>query len=101
MRAYNNLRAQEIRNIENKKLRKLLYLTHLIHFKYLYGDDGEMQCAKCMLDFKRDPIEKIERQLIAPRNKDLCDGRCIEDPERYGHIRCIDCKGWIVKRDKE
>ena len=39
------------------ELRKLLWLNHG-HFK-LYGDDGEMQCHECGLDFKRDPVERI------------------------------------------
>lgn len=25
----------------------------------LYGDDGKMQCAACLLDFASDPIEAI------------------------------------------
>jgi hypothetical protein len=44
---------------ENKILRKLLWLNHG-HME-LYGDDGEMQCSRCMLDFKRDSISKIEK----------------------------------------
>lgn len=44
---------------ENKELRKLLWLRH--GCMGLYGDDGEMQCSKCMIDFKRDSVDKIER----------------------------------------
>lgn len=44
---------------ENKKLRELLWLNH--GCTHLYGDDGEMQCNKCMIDFKRDSIERIEK----------------------------------------
>ena len=40
------------------ELRKLLWIWHG-HTTFLYGDDGEMQCGKCMLDFRRDSIEKI------------------------------------------
>ena len=29
------------------------------HFPILYGDDGEMQCAACMIDFKRASVEDI------------------------------------------
>lgn len=80
--------------IENKKLRKILWLAHLDHFKYLYGDDGEMQCPKCLIDFKRDPIEKIERQFMTFRSALAtceCDGRCTKDPEKYSDIACVDC----------
>ena len=43
---------------ENIKLRDLLWQHHG-HMAYLYGDDGEKQCAKCFLDFKRDDIDTI------------------------------------------
>lgn len=43
-------------------LRKLLWLNHGCTF--LYGDDGEMQCGKCLIDFKRDDPKLIERKLM-------------------------------------
>lgn len=49
--------------IPEEILRKKLWLTHLNHFNYLYGDDGEMQCNRCMIDFKRDSVEQIERRM--------------------------------------
>lgn len=33
-------------------LRRLLWIRHDNHFGALYGDDGEMQCGACGLDFK-------------------------------------------------
>ncbi len=42
-----------------KQLRKLLWWHHDGHSRYLYGDDGEMQCNKCMIDFKRDSVKRI------------------------------------------
>ena len=48
---------------ENKKLRKLLWLRH--GCKGLYGDDGEMQCNKCMIDFKRHSVEVIEDRFYS------------------------------------
>lgn len=51
---------------ENKELRKLLWLNHGCPINRLYGDDGEMQCAKCIIDFKRNSIEIIERRLTNP-----------------------------------
>lgn len=39
---------------ENALLRKLLWLRHdADHFAGLYGDDGEMACGACGIDFKR------------------------------------------------
>lgn len=39
-------------------LRRLLWLHH--GHSRLYGDDGEMQCSECPLDFKRDAVQRIE-----------------------------------------
>lgn len=47
---------------ENIVLRRLLWLNH--GCVDLYGDDGEMQCSKCMIDFKRDSVKAIEDKLI-------------------------------------
>ena len=47
---------------ENIRLRKLLWLRHGCSNHALYGDDGEMQCAKCLLDFKRMSVEEIEKR---------------------------------------
>lgn len=46
---------------ENAVLRKLLWLNH--GHQELYADDGEMQCPHCLLDFKRDPIERIQKRF--------------------------------------
>ena len=43
---------------EIKILREILWLRH--GCSNLYGDDGEMQCGSCALDFKRDSAEKIK-----------------------------------------
>jgi hypothetical protein len=54
------LAASEEKARENAKLRELLWHRH--GCSALYGDDGEMQCGKCLLDFKRMPVEEIERR---------------------------------------
>lgn len=42
-------------------LKRLLWLRHdPSHFAGLYGDDGEMQCAACGIDFKRMSADHIE-----------------------------------------
>lgn len=46
--------------IEIRELRRLLFLRHGCPSECLYGDDGEMQCGKCVIDFKRDSVQKIE-----------------------------------------
>lgn len=47
---------------DNTHLRQLLFMSHPCPGRY--GDDGEMQCGACRIDFKRDPPEFIERRLI-------------------------------------
>ena len=40
-------------------IRKLLWLTHHCGQDQLYGDDGEMQCHLCGLDFLRHSEKRI------------------------------------------
>jgi len=57
---------------ENMILRRLLWLYHG-HKEGLYGDDGEMQCAECRLDYKRDNIELIEKHFNDMEIKRMLD----------------------------
>lgn len=41
-------------------LKQLLWLNHGCPSHALYGDDGEMQCHACMVDFKRSDAKAIE-----------------------------------------
>lgn len=45
-------------------LRKLLWLRHGCPINALYGDDGEMQCGICLVDFRRDSAETIEAKFL-------------------------------------
>lgn len=47
---------------ENQLLRKWIWLNHG-HLDGLYGDDGEMQCGRCLVDFKRDDAAFILDRL--------------------------------------
>jgi len=47
---------------ENLLLRKMLWLRHGCEIYELYGDDGELQCSKCMIDFKRDSVINIQKR---------------------------------------
>jgi len=44
---------------ERYRLRFLLWLRHGCEITALYGDDGEMSCGKCGIDFKRFTVEQI------------------------------------------
>ena len=57
---------------ENLELRKIWWMYHGDHYGALYGDDGELQCSKCMIDFKRDSMDEI-RDKISKVNKDILD----------------------------
>lgn len=57
---------------ENGELRQLLWLRH--GCQGLYGDDGEMQCGQCMLDFKRDSVEKISQRFTEQGLKQALKG---------------------------
>ena len=51
---------------ENMQLRRLLWLHH--GHVGIYGDDGEMQCSQeHILDFKRDPIERLVEGFMTPQ----------------------------------
>lgn len=45
-------------------LRELIWLRHGCGAVGLYGDDGEMHCNLCGIDFKRDPAHKIKARLL-------------------------------------
>ncbi len=45
------------------KLRELLWLNHGCPVHILYGDDGEMQCGRCLIDFKRHDVKFIEERF--------------------------------------
>ena len=42
--------------------RRLLWLTHGKEC-VLYGDDREMRCNTCMIDFKRMSVEEIDKRF--------------------------------------
>jgi hypothetical protein len=51
------------------KLREILWATHPCQGKY--GDDGELQCGACGIDFKRMSPNKIEEIIIIKGLKEL------------------------------
>jgi len=61
-----------------EKLRKLLWLNHGCPLMVLYGDDGEMQCPECRIDFKRDDPDKIEKVWVDRNLKVIMDLYAIE-----------------------
>jgi hypothetical protein len=58
-------------------LRKLLWLRHGCPIPSLYGDDGEMQCSECGIDFKRDDPDLIEHKWTEQNLKNIK----VDDPK--------------------
>ena len=54
---------------ENTKLREMLWVNHGCEIARLYGDDGEMQCGSCCIDFKRNTLEHIIKLMKERRLK--------------------------------
>ena len=50
---------------EELVLRQLLWLRHGCSGRVLYGDDGEMQCNRCLVDFRRMPAHEIDEHFLA------------------------------------
>ena len=48
---------------ENEDLRRMLWLNHGCS-SALYGDDGEMQCQRHALDFKRQSIDELKAGFL-------------------------------------
>lgn len=43
--------------------RRYMWVGHGCESRYLYGDDGEMQCHHCGLDFKRGDLEWLDKRV--------------------------------------
>lgn len=59
-------RTQEATLREMDDARFLLWMRHGCPIGSLYGDDGEMQCGHCLIDFKRTPMHEI-REIFQRR----------------------------------
>lgn len=46
--------------MENLELRKIWWMNHGCPISALYGDDGELQCSFCLVDFKRETVSEIQ-----------------------------------------
>lgn len=51
-----------------KAFRGYAWINHGCSISALYGDDGEMQCGNCRIDFLRDPVSEIFRKLARGKN---------------------------------
>ncbi len=61
-----------MRDAELATLRFVLWAEHPCHGKY--GDDGELQCGRCGIDFKRDSVEEITKRIADRRLRERITG---------------------------
>lgn len=66
-----------------QELRREWWLNHGHPIAALYGDDGEMQCAKCMpfCDYKRMPLSDLQAAVEQARAQRLADAVVPEPSE--------------------
>src|SRR5580698_6357497 len=55
------MEAAQVETVELHRARILLWATHGCTEKY--GDDGELQCNSCKIDFKRNSISDIDAKI--------------------------------------
>jgi len=59
-------------DLDAQEVRRLLWLRHGCPTAALYGDDGEMQCGACLVDFKRMSGADIS-ELLAAKGRQLAE----------------------------
>lgn len=79
------------------EVRQGFWLNHGCSLATLYGDDGEMQCNACHIDFKREPLARICMLLFAlgrlhagalPHPQGWQPKRCEAEMCVCGHFQC-------------
>ena len=60
---------------DERILRRLLWLRHGCPTGVLYGDDGEMQCGACIIDFLRMSAEALEEAFHRQTMRKLAQAR--------------------------
>jgi hypothetical protein len=57
--------APEPRAWTDRFIREVLWANHGCTLLSLYGDDGELQCGNCRMDFRREPLPFLIGTLMA------------------------------------
>jgi hypothetical protein len=74
---------------EEHTLREMLWLSHAFRKHILYGDDGEMQCNTCRIDFLRMSPDEIKDIIVRNNMK------------RYVRMSTSEIKDIIVRKHME
>ena len=56
---------------DNRLLRYLLAMAHNSATHLIYGDDGELQCGVCFVDFVRDSASTIHKKIKDARLREI------------------------------
>ncbi len=99
--------AEEPHSDAEAKLRYLLWCGHPCDGKY--GDDGEMWCNRCVIDFKRYPVDLIERKIherglrmLAEAQAQPTHAKSAANPDYPYEHRCVECgEEWPCKASGE
>ena len=77
LRRENDSLHARLKDVEQdaSRLRELLWLYHGCPSPALYGDDGEMQCGACVIDFRRNTVETIRARWEAKARAALTAAR--------------------------
>ncbi len=86
------------RDADILSLRQMLWMRHGDNH-ILYGDDGEMQCSTCMVDFKRSSVADIFKRFHTIAMQQLSEQhtkeatKCPEcgEPAPAGAAECLEC----------
>lgn len=74
---------------EDLALRRMLWLHHGCSVAALYGDDGEMSCGACRIDFKRMNPILIDKMMSQARSMRLR----VSHPELFDALNPGECPG--------
>jgi len=84
-----NKQAKEVEEVsgsqlkeENRILRYLIGMSHDGPKHRIYGDDGELQCSACRIDFVRDSAQDIQRKIEEAGMREL---QRAMDAQESGH----------------
>jgi len=70
-----------------RMVREFIWLNHGHGILPLYGDDGELQCSKCMIDFKRMPLDELLEKVERIRIKEVFESQDDSLPLWFGLSR--------------
>ena len=79
--------------ITDEALRRVVWLNHGCPMPALYGDDGEMQCNICYIDFKRMSGSDIEKRLYDNMVKKMHERTSAKPPDEA----VKEALGWVER----